>query len=124
MAILLLEPDTVLGRQTKEMLELAGYQVVWAQQAQSAIKLADKQKPNLIITELLLPGHSGAEFIYELRSYQDWRNIPVIILSSLSPDQAGLSPSKFSDFNIVKYLTKAATTFSDLGRAIKGSTNS
>jgi DNA-binding response OmpR family regulator len=79
--ILLIEPDIVLANIYTKALTHEGYRVVVAGDAQAAISLADKSKPDLIIMEIQLVSHNGIEFIYELRSYPEWQDIPIIIQS-------------------------------------------
>ncbi len=81
--ILLIEPDRVLAETYKKSFISAGHIVETAHSAQSAITLADKFKPDVVLLELQLINHSGVEFLYEFRSYEDWRKIPVIILSNI-----------------------------------------
>lgn len=81
--ILLIEPDRVLAETYKKSFETAGHTTATAYSAQSAITAADKIKPDVVILELQLINHSGIEFLYEFRSYDDWQKVPVIILSNI-----------------------------------------
>lgn len=82
--ILLIEPDRRLGKIYKSALEQAGFTVLLRSTAESALKALDKTLPELIVMEPQLAKHGGIEFLYELRSYQDWQTVPVII-NSLIP---------------------------------------
>jgi len=61
--------------------------------------------------ELQLASHNGIEFLYELRSYNDWQSIPVII-HSLVPATAftNIAP----ELGVVSYLYKPTTTLKKL----------
>lgn len=83
--ILLIEPDHSLARAYKSALEIAGHQVLIGTSAQTAVDAADEVCPDVVIMELQLVAHSGIEFLYEFRSYADWQDIPVIILSKVPP---------------------------------------
>lgn len=83
--ILLIEPDHSLARAYKSALETAGHQVLIGTSAQTAVDAADEVCPDVVIMELQLVAHSGIEFLYEFRSYADWQDIPVIILSKVPP---------------------------------------
>ena len=90
MRILLVEPDTLLARTYERALQGAGHTVKVTASAQTAVHLADKWLPDIVILELQLPRHNGIEFLYEFRSYGEWISIPVIIhtfvpLSELMP---------------------------------------
>jgi DNA-binding response OmpR family regulator len=88
--ILLIEPDRLLARTYRRALVAAGHKVTVCAGAQAAITAADRTKPDLIILELQLIGHSGFEFLYEFRSYPEWQAIPVLV-------QTGVPPGEFAD---------------------------
>jgi DNA-binding response OmpR family regulator len=83
MKILLLEPDKVLADTYRNALRSAGHKVVMCASAQAAIFAADDLQPDVVITELQLTGHSGIEFLYEFRSYEDWSETPVIAMTNV-----------------------------------------
>ncbi len=79
MNVLLIEPDQVLGGAIKTGLERAGLEVWWRRRAQSALDALDEHVPDLIVLEVQLGVHNGIEFLYEIRSYEEWQQLPVII---------------------------------------------
>ncbi|HSX33956.1 MAG TPA: response regulator [Candidatus Saccharimonadales bacterium] len=81
--ILLLEPNTLLGKTYTKAFTYAGHTAAYQTDAQGAIFAADTQRPDLIVLELLLPNHNGIEFLHELRSYPDWQHIPVVVHTAL-----------------------------------------
>lgn len=83
--ILLIEPDHSLAQAYKSALESAGHQVLASCTAQTAVDAADEVCPDVVVMELQLIAHSGIEFLYEFRSYTDWQDIPVIVLSKVPP---------------------------------------
>jgi len=87
MKILLVEPDRLLARSYTQALQRAGHEVVVAVTAQTAIFEADTTAPDMVILELQLTRHSGIEFLYEFRTYSDWQNIPVIVVSHVPPTE-------------------------------------
>ena len=117
--ILLIEPDVVLAETYRSILEKKGFRVRHVFGAQDAVVAADEKKPDLVICELQLVSHSGIEFLYEFRSYPDWRQIPIIVLS-LVP----MSEFKDSMFGlverlgVVRYLYKPMTGLVELVREV------
>lgn len=83
--ILLLEPDVLLAETYQRALRAAGHEPHTTATAQAAIDVADRIEPDLVLLELQLVAHSGIEFLYEFRSYPEWQNVPVIILSHVPP---------------------------------------
>jgi len=119
MIILLLEPNRLLANQYKGYLENEGHKVIWKLNAQTGIGAADEQKPDVVIVELLLAGHSGVEFLYEFRSYSDWVNVPVILMSSVVQSAAGLSDGALQELGVNAYLYKPELSLEQLGRTLK-----
>jgi DNA-binding response OmpR family regulator len=118
MKILLLEPNRLQAQQYQRFLESEGYQVFWSENAQDGIAIADTERPDLIIVELLLAGHSGIEFLYEFRSYADWLDTPVIVLSSVSQTDAGVAEKTLVDLKIGAYLYKSDISLPDISRVV------
>jgi len=92
MHVLCIEPDRVLARTYTQALQHAGYTTAYAATAQDAVDAADTKRPDLVVLELQMTGHDGIEFLHEFRSYPEWRDIPVIVNTNLTP--AALEPVK------------------------------
>lgn len=118
MNILLLEPNRLLANQYVSFLTRQGHQVAWREDAQTGITAADEQRPDVVIAELLLGGHSGIEFLYEFRSYGDWVAVPAIILSNLSPEAAGLPPTVLESLGVAMYLYKPELSLQKLAELL------
>lgn len=88
-----------------------GYDCALANRASEAIAI--EQTPSAVIMELSLAGHSGFEFLYEFRSYTDWRNIPVIIYSRILLGDEILTSRSFKELG-VKYAYQPNTSLSAL----------
>lgn len=84
--ILIIEPDSKLARIYSAALESCGHSIDSCVMAQNAISLADGRTPDLVMLELGLTAHGGIEFLYEFRSYADWRDVPVVVVSHVSAD--------------------------------------
>jgi CheY-like chemotaxis protein len=120
--ILLIEPDRVLAETYKRALESENYTVTPVNGAQAGIIATDEHLPDGVILELQLVGHSGIEFLYELRSYPDWQDIPVIIHSHVPPlEFAGSGPIMTEQLGVSAYLYKPHTTLERLLRELKES---
>ncbi len=117
--ILLLEPDRLLAKTYLKALQTAGHVVHVSHTAQSAISSADKIKPGIVIMELQLVSHSGIEFLYEFRSYTDWQNIPVVILTNVPANEfASCRQLLMNDLNVLVYLYKPQTSLQKLLQSI------
>jgi DNA-binding response OmpR family regulator len=116
--VLLLEPDIILGHAYKGALKHAGHRVVWCKNGQAALSELDREKPDLVVMELMQAMHNGIEFLYELRSYVDWQDIPVIVISHILPTEQGLTDALRDQLGISTYLYKPRTKLSDLTNAV------
>lgn len=122
MKIILLEPDKVLADTYRLALMHAGHKVVMCATAQAAIFAADELKPDLVVMELQLTGHSGIEFLYEFRSYDDWANLPVIVLTNVPAGEFNGSWNLLSqELGVHEYHYKPLTTLRTLLRSVSAS---
>lgn len=112
--ILLVEPDMTLAKQYTTAFEAAGHSVSWSRDAQSAVNRADTAAPDVVIIELLLSGHSGIEFLYEFRSYADWKTVPAIILSRMHRDDIKVSDSALVQLGVAEFMYKPQTSLKRL----------
>ena len=63
-------------------LRYKGYEVETATNGQAALKIIEQKKPDLIITEILMPKLDGFALAYRLRSRTETQHIPIIFLSA------------------------------------------
>lgn len=117
--ILLIEPDLLLARNYYDALKTAGYIVTAVPSAQAAILAADEAKPDAVIVELQLVGHSGVEFLYEFRSYADWQTVPLIVHTHVPPSEfAGARDLLMKELGTHTYLYKPHTSLRKLLGAV------
>ena len=118
MNVLLVEPDKLLGEVTTAELEKVGINVAWKRTAQSALDSLDDQLPDVIIVELQLGLHNGVELIYEIRSYWEWQNMPVIVHTMNARALDDRLVSAFEQLGVKAVLYKPRTGSAQLMRAI------
>lgn len=66
----------------QSMLEPLGFEIVLGEDGQQEVELAHKIKPDLILTDLVMPNKSGFEAIQEIRQIPELQNIPIIAVSA------------------------------------------
>jgi DNA-binding response OmpR family regulator len=119
MNILIVEPDRLLARTYAEMLQADGHKVMCTANAQQAIFAVDELQPDLVLLELQLVSHSGIEFLYEFRSYPEWQDIPVVILSQVPPAEFLDSWELLKgELGVIDYLYKPHTTLTKLQKIV------
>lgn len=118
--ILLIEPDRVLAKTYHQALVAAGHEVHTCNSAQAAIIAADQVCPEVVVVELQLVAHSGAEFLYEFRSYPDWQGVPVIVHTSVPPNRFASNFAEVrAQLGISQYLYKPLTSLRQLQDAVQ-----
>ena len=63
-------------------LEQEGYQVIQATNGQEALEKVTSQKPNLVITDLVMPDMNGLELCRAIRKNPDTEKLPIIACTS------------------------------------------
>lgn len=117
MRLLLLEPDRVVAKCIVDAMP--EFVVDIAQSASDALVLADNNPPDVVVCELTLPGHSGSEFLYEFRSYEDWQEIPVYIYTLLTLDSDITASDDWQRLAIAGLLSKSEVDIVQLKEAIQ-----
>jgi DNA-binding response OmpR family regulator len=117
--ILLVEPDKKLASVYVNLFESMDCTVSWAAHAQDAVSLADENRPDLVILELQLAGHNGIEFLYEFRSYVEWQNVPVVLLTYVTPRALNITAETMESLGIQRCLYKPSTTLGYLRRIVR-----
>jgi len=85
--ILIIEDDEFLRSLINTKLTAEGFTVDAAPDGETGIKKIKKDKPDLVLLDLLLPGIDGFEVLTKAREDEATKSIPIIILSNL--DQKG-----------------------------------
>lgn len=80
--VLLVEPDLALARQIVEAIEIAGLSTLHCSDARLATELATEERPDLVITELLMPGVDGLSLFVQFQ--RQGLGLPFIVLSTRS----------------------------------------
>jgi CheY-like chemotaxis protein len=80
--VLIVEDDAEARDLMSRTLAKAGWLVSEAENGQVGLERVAAQRPNLILLDLMMPVMDGFEFVHQLRSVEDWRNIPVIVVTA------------------------------------------
>jgi len=86
--ILIVDDDPDLRRALKIRLRANHYDTVQASDGYSAISVAQKESPNLIILDLGLPAGDGYVVLERLQNSDSLSNIPVIVLTARDPQSS------------------------------------
>jgi len=117
--ILLIEPDRLLGSIYVSTLENAGYCVVHCLTADTAISALDAERVDIVILELQIALHNGVEFLYEMRSYDEWQHIPIIMHTIIDERRLLHSVDLKKQLYATTYLYKPETTLQQLLNTVR-----
>ncbi|RJQ71983.1 DNA-binding response regulator [Pseudonocardiaceae bacterium YIM PH 21723] len=82
--VLVVDDDLTVRDVVRRYLERAGYQVALAGDGESALRLAETTRPDLVILDLMLPGIDGLEVCRRLRADSA---VPIVMLTALGEEQ-------------------------------------
>jgi two-component system sensor histidine kinase/response regulator len=86
--ILLIDDEPSLLAGLKFRLEANGYRVATAPDGHTALAALEKICPDLIVSDIMMPGMDGFEVCQRLKADARWRHIPVILLTALGSREA------------------------------------
>jgi PAS domain S-box-containing protein len=82
--LLIVEDSQTQAELLRETLEEAGFSVVVAGDAESALELIEVKTVDLVISDIVMPGMSGYELCRRIKSSSKHGSVPVMLLSSLN----------------------------------------
>jgi DNA-binding response OmpR family regulator len=80
--VLLVEDDPVILRLLEVNFELEGFGVILAHDGAEGIALAASERPDLVISDIMMPNVSGLELVLALKADDATAAIPIILLSA------------------------------------------
>ncbi len=113
--ILLVEDDKSLREIYGVRLLAEGYDIVSAGDGEEALAMAIKEKPTLIISDVMMPKISGFDMLDILRSTTETRDIKVIMMTALSSDD---QRTRGEQLGADRYLVKSQVGIEDVVRTV------
>lgn len=81
--ILIVDDDMTLRELYEERVKAEGYTILSASDGEEAIDKALKEKPDLILLDIMMPKINGIDVMKMLREKEETKSIPIIILTAL-----------------------------------------
>lgn len=85
---ILIADDEAIFRKALEQVLLRDFDVITAIDGDECLKLLKKNKPDLIILDILMPGKNGMEVLKILKEDKKTKNIPVLLLTNIEKTEA------------------------------------
>jgi adenylate cyclase len=81
-SILIVDDEQITRSGLKIALEHAGWRVIEADNGQIALTRLNEARPDAILLDLMMPEMNGFEFLDEVREHENWRDIPIIVVTA------------------------------------------
>jgi len=82
--ILIVEDSPTQSEKLEHLIRSKGYNVRVAMNGEMALAALAECKPNLVLSDVLMPGMDGCELCKAIKSDERWKDIPVILVTSLT----------------------------------------
>lgn len=109
--ILLVEDDVSLRDVYSARLQAEGYVIVVAANGEEALAMAVKEKPDLVLLDVMMPRISGFDVLDILRSTPETAKVKVIMMTALSSPE---DQDRGQKLGVDRYLVKSQVTLEEV----------
>jgi CheY-like chemotaxis protein len=114
--ILIVEDDTLIAEMYASKFQKAGYEVELAKDGQEAITKIRNNKPDMVVSDVVLPNKDGFEVLQTVKNDPELKHIKVILLTNLGEPE---NIKRGFDSEADGYLIKAHSTPSQIVEKIE-----
>lgn len=119
--IMIVEDDATLRDIYTTRFSAEGYTVVTAADGENALSTAVKEKPDLILLDIMMPKISGFDVLDILRATPETKDTKIIVMSALSQTS---DIEKGKSLGASAYLVKSQVTLSEVVEKVKSALSS
>ncbi|MDD4290190.1 MAG: response regulator [Patescibacteria group bacterium] len=105
--VLIVEDEEMLVNMYISKFEKEGFEPMKASNGKAGLELAQKENPDIILLDVIMPEMDGFMVLRELKSGTKTKNIPIIMLTNLGQDE---DIKKGNELGAKDYLVKANLT--------------
>lgn len=80
--ILVVEDDVTILRGLEGLLTAAGHQATGVESGELALEAIESDLPELVVTDMLMPGMSGMELLDAVRARPEWGKVPFVVITA------------------------------------------
>ena len=80
--VLIVDDSLSVRNSLSQLMNDGGYQVVVARDGLEAIDMLDKERPDIILTDLEMPRMNGLELVSYIRNSERWSPMPIVMITS------------------------------------------
>lgn len=86
--VLVIEDETAVLKVLTSKLTREGFTVLGAENGASGLEIALREKPDVVLLDLIMPEMTGLDVLKRIRKENEWgKAVPVIILTNLNPSE-------------------------------------
>jgi CheY-like chemotaxis protein len=110
--VLVVDDEPVLRAIVREILHEEGYAVIEAADGRAMLEITARERPDLVLMDVMMPGIDGREAYRQLRLRPEHRDIPVVMMSAgvrpirLDPSIAGFMAKPFDLTQLVELVAR------------------
>lgn len=105
--VAIIEDEVMIRKMYAMKLQFAHFTVIEAEDGIEGLEVVERERPDIILLDLMMPRMKGDEMLRELRAQSWGEKIPVVILTNISKDEA---PRTLWHLGISDFVIKANTT--------------
>jgi len=117
--ILVIDDNDQFQKMMRECLEKAGYEVLVASDGEIGVELYREKKPDLVITDVIMPEKDGAQVIFELQ--KEFPGIKIIVMTGGGQGDAQAYLKSITAFSNVQHAFEKPFAMDELLVAVKES---
>jgi len=114
--VLFVEDDPLIVKIYSTRLSADGHTVITALNGADGLRLADEQKPDLIVLDIMMPKMDGFEVLQKLRAIPAFVSTPVLLYSNLGKEE---ERTKAITMGATEYIVKANISPTEMVNKIK-----
>lgn len=114
--ILIIEDESALIYALRAKFAASGFEPTITLNGELALELAEKEKFDVVLLDLLLPKLNGFEVLARFRERPKTKNTPIIIFSNLDSEE---DRKRAKELGATEYLMKAQTSLDDVINIVK-----
>ena len=114
--ILVIDDDPTFQKTISDTLNSVGYEVLLAYDGQEGLLMTERESPNLIILDLVMPKLGGIDFLKALQKDKDSNKIPVLISSNFSGSD---KVNEGMEYGVRGYIVKSDESLKTIVNAVE-----
>jgi|SRR3989344_7434230 len=115
-SVLVIEDELFLVEAYRAKFDKEGISVRFITNGSDAIDEIGKEAPRVILLDLMLPGVNGFDILGAIKKNEQWKDVPVIVLSNLSQEK---DIGRCAELGAKEFIVKANTKLSDIIQKVK-----